>query len=137
MMSDKMSIQAEDPKTSNAEATTCPLTPSSNIEFRKRQVLPTVNTANLVDSLSLLVLLDHAKLYAVVDYILLPDLQALTFERLRHNLNSMELERLSSTPKVAATSSLVTLVQHVYGNMARPQNRGRADAEACVFVFSP
>lgn len=92
-----MSIQAEDPKSSNAEANTRPLTPSSNIEFRKpprdkaRQVLPTVSTANLVDSFSLLVLLDHAKLHAVIDYILLPDLQVLTFERLRHNLNSMEL----------------------------------------------
>ena len=37
----------------------------------------------------------------------------------------MELERLFSAPKVAAISSLVTLVQYVYGNIARPQNGGK------------
>lgn len=37
----------------------------------------------------------------------------------------MELERLFRAPKVAAISSLVTLVQYIYGNIARPRNRGK------------
>ena len=65
---------------------------------------------------------------------LLPDLQALTFERLRYNLNATELERLLSAPEVAAISSLVTLVQYVYGNIARPQN-GEEPMQRLVFSF--
>ncbi|KAK3167825.1 hypothetical protein OEA41_004271 [Lepraria neglecta] len=139
-LSDNDKVEAEDPKISSAEAITRPLTPISYIESQKppadkaRQVLPTVSTANLADSFSLL---DHVKLYALADYMLLHDLQALVFERLRHNLNSTELERLLSAPEVAAISSLVTLVQYVYGNIARTAERGRADAEARFFVYGP
>lgn len=55
----------------------------------------------------------QAKLYALGDYVLLPSLQKITFERPRAGL-----ERIDS-----ANAALSPLVEYVYANMVKPADR--------------
>ena len=93
-----------------------PLTPISRVQFRevsKPRSSKAIGHENTHHSTKE-AMYAHAKLYALADYMLLPDLQALAFERLRTALTLID-----TTKRWTKHPYLIQLVENVYGNTMR------------------
>lgn len=60
----------------------------------------------------------HAKVYALADYMLLPDLQAVAFQHLKRIFLWID----SRIAKSAAVPNLITLIEYVFANTHRPKS---------------
>ncbi|KAK3167823.1 hypothetical protein OEA41_004269 [Lepraria neglecta] len=114
----------EKPKTADI---TCPLMLLTHIQFKKAGCDPKPDRPLSPGWVSAIedrkkhgleaVFLADAKVYALADYILLPELQALAFECLAATFTSTG----ALTPNTPVIADLVILVDYVYANTVKPR----------------
>ncbi|KAK4694953.1 hypothetical protein P7C71_g2709, partial [Lecanoromycetidae sp. Uapishka_2] len=72
----------------------------------------------------------HAKLYCLADYMLLPDLQALTWRRLQSTLDFID----HFTARTPVVTDLVKVVKYIYANTSRPAS-GEEPLQKLISTF--
>lgn len=101
LMNQEFKNAISSPKYSNAE----------NFTAWKETCQPRTNTLSYESTL-----LAHASLYCLADYMLLPDLQSLTFRRLQNTLDFIN----NFTARTPVVADLVKVVKYIYANTSRP-----------------